>query len=116
MLRSKLGSSINCFREAVFLVAELTKTMLGHAYPAEAVAKGQAILDDTSVSIGEVKDNFLGFLNDEMGVGFTQILHTDCIFGHPKNRSDTMLIAYDAERKGSKAKHSGSDLAQLIGV
>ena len=56
---------------------------LAHGISAETVRQGQAILDDKSVSIGEVKDNFLEFL-DQMKLLQKGILHTDLLLTHPK--------------------------------
>ena len=68
-----------------------------HGLSPDTVKRGQSILDDKNLSIGEVKDNFLEFLE---GQNLVQkgVLHTDMSLTHPKNRGSlllnpTMLIA-----------------------
>ena len=63
---------------------------MAHGIDAKVVAEGQAIWDVKSVSIGEVKENFLAFC-ERIGLLTHGVLHTDVLLPHPKNRGGLVL-------------------------
>ena len=86
-----------------------------HGIDAKVVAEGQAILDDKSVSIGEVKDNFLAFC-ERIGLLTHGVLHTDVLLPHPKNRGGLVLNGNNAHRNGSKIRRVGANVVELHGA
>ena len=87
--------------------------MYKHRYSAEQVKKGNDILQQKHKAIGEIKDEFLLFLEQECKEGFDEVLHTDVVLVHPKNRNALLVNAFDAHRNGAKIKHAGANTAEL---
>ena len=83
-----------------------------HGLSPDTVKRGQSILDDKNLSIGEVKDNFLQFLE---GQNLVQkgVLHTDMLLTHPKNRGSLLLNPNNAHRNGSLIRRVGANISEL---
>ena len=104
----------NCVSSPSAKVSDFSlANMASHRYTPGQVAEGDRILDDTSLPIYERAQTFFAFLREKCGVGFKGVVHTDDLLCHPENRSGLLINAHDAHRKGSKAKHSGSNLKAL---
>ena len=62
-----------------------------HNYTPAQVAKGNAILGQKDKAIGEIYEEFIAFVKEDLGEGFEGVLHTDVILTHPKTVSYTHL-------------------------
>ena len=85
-----------------------------HGYSAKFVADGQSVLDGD----GPISERCAGFLDFLMaaGVAHAQVMHTDHLLTHPKNRSSLLLNPYDSHRNGSMIKRVGANMAELHGA
>ena len=86
-----------------------------HGLAKEVVAKGQAILESKDKSVGEIKDDFIEFL-DEQNMVQKGVLHTDLLLTHPKNRGSLLLNPNNAHRNGSLIRRVGANLGELHGA
>ena len=86
-----------------------------HGIAKEVVAKGQAILESKDKWVGEIKDDFIEFL-DEQNMVQKGVLHTDLLLTHPKNRGSLLLNPNNAHRKGSLIRRVGANLGELHGA
>ena len=86
-------------------------TAFPHGIPADIVAEGQSLLDDR-VTLGEKKDNFVGFLL-EHHLARPGTLHTDLTLTHPKNRGKLLLNPFNCHRNGSLIRRVGANMAEL---
>ena len=84
----------------------------GHGYAPDMVAEGQAILDNKSTSIGELKDDFLTFLAAH-NIVQKSVVHTDLLLTHPTNRGSLLLNANNAHRNGSLIRRVGANISEL---
>lgn len=87
--------------------------MMQHKFSEEQVQKGNLILNQKEKAIGEIKDQFIEFLLSECQEGFEEVMHTDVVLVHPKNRSGMLVNAFDAHQNAAKIKHAGANLAEL---
>ncbi len=83
-----------------------------HGLSDEVVSKGHAILDQKDKSIGEVKDDFLDFLWLQK-LPKKQVLHSNELLTHPKNRGSLLINPNNAHRNGSLIRRVGANLAEL---
>ena len=85
---------------------------VAHGLSKEVVAKGQAILEAKGLSVGEIKDDFIDFL-EEQNLVQKGVLHTDLLLTHPKNRGSLLLNPNNAHRNGSLIRRVGANLGEL---
>ena len=83
-----------------------------HGLSTDLVKRGQSILDDKDLSIGEVKNNFLEFL-EAQNLLQKGVLHTDMMLTHPKNRGSLLLNPNNAHRNGSLIRRVGANISEL---
>ena len=83
-----------------------------HCLSTDLVKRGQSILDDKDLSIGEVKDNFLEFL-EAQNLLLKGVLHTDVLLTHPKDLGSLLLIPNNAHRNGSLIRRVGANISEL---
>ena len=83
-----------------------------HGLSTDLVKRGQSILDDKDLSIGEVGDNFLDFPTEQHLLQ-KGVLHTDMLLTHPKNRGSLLLNPNNAHRNGSLIRRVGANISEL---
>ena len=86
-----------------------------HGLSKEVVAKGQLMLEAKGLSVGEIKDDFLDFLEGH-NLAQKGVLHTDLLLTHPKNRGSLLLNPNNAHRNGSLIRRVGANLGELHGA
>ena len=86
-----------------------------HGLSQEVVAKGQSILEAQRLSVGEIKDDFIEFL-EEQNLVQKGVLHTDLLLTHPKNRGSLLLNPNNAHRNGSLIRRVGANLGEIHGA
>ena len=86
-----------------------------HGLSQTVVAQGQAILEATGKAVGEIKDDFIEFL-EEQNLVQKGVLHTDLLLTHPKNRGSLLLNPNNAHRNGSLIRRVGANLGELHGA
>ena len=86
-----------------------------HGLSQAVVAQGQAILEATGKAVGEIKDDFIEFL-EEQNLVQKGVLHTDLLLTHPKNRGSLLLNPNNAHRNGSLIRRVGANLGELHGA
>ena len=90
-------------------------TAYAHGISQEVVAQGQTILEAKGKSVGEIKDDFIEFL-EEQNLVQKSVLHTDLLLTHPKNRGSLLLNPNNAHRNGSLIRRVGASLGELHGA
>ena len=83
-----------------------------HGLSTDLVKRGQSILDDKDLSIGEAKNNFLKFL-EAQNLLQKGVLHTDMLLTHPHHRGPLLLNPNYAHRNGSLIRRVGANISEL---